>query len=438
MIHHRVNITSVINGGFGLGKLSDGRKVMVRHVLAGEEIDVSVSREKKSYLIGETENIITASPHRVSAPCEYYPTCGGCDLQHASYEHQLAIKQHIIVDLLARNPHLPPIPRSQVKECLPSPDEFNYRQRIRLHIHSGKIGFHKYRSSDVIQISHCPLAHRQINLALSELLEHKDFKDISSNADSLELLWNPVSNRVTLLFFLQRKPRPNDLNAAVRLEKSSELIERIFYKGDTFQLTPAAPADCDGLLGVSYNAPAISPGLFNWEVGAFCQVNLEQNTNLIKLVRSLANPSSEDEILDLFCGMGNFSIPLGLISRSVYGMEGQGAAIRCARLNSLHAGLENTTFKKIPIHLGCIELLNSMNVFDTIIVDPPRQGIPGLAESLGQLCKRKLIYISCDPATLVRDLGELCRENFSIRSIQPVDMFPQTHHIETVVLLEKN
>ncbi len=438
MIHHRVNITSIINGGFGLGKLSDGRTVMVRHALVGEEVDISINREKKSYLIGEVKNIITASPHRIKPLCNYYPACGGCDLQHTSYEQQLTIKKNIIIDLLTRSPLLNTFANTLVEDCLPSPEHFNYRQRIRLHIDSGRIGFNRHRSNDIIEIDRCPLANKQIDRVLPNLLNHSSFVYISSSAEEVEMLWNPLTDKVTLLFSLNRKPRPNDFNAAADLHGSTELIERIFFKGDSFQLTTGAPADCDALLGVSYKKYINGPSLFFWEVGGFCQVNLEQNTNLIKLVMSLTDTKYDDEILDLFCGMGNFSIPLAHNALSLVGMEGQGAAIRCARLNSLEAGLENTTFKKIPIHAGCKELLNSKKEFDTIIIDPPRQGIPGLAESISQLCKNRLVYISCDPATLVRDLGELCREHFSIKSIQPVDMFPQTHHIETIVLLEKN
>ena len=135
--------------------------------------------------------------------------------------------------------------------------------------------------------------------------------------------------------------------------------------------------------------------------------------------------------------MGNFSIPMAMTAKSVAGFEGQGSAIRSAKHNAQLAKLKNTRFSKRPIHRACEELLATGAFFDCVVLDPPRQGAPGLAESIGQICKKRLVYISCDPATLCRDLSDFSQHGFTITAIQPVDMFPQTHHIETVVLLEK-
>ena len=175
-----------------------------------------------------------------------------------------------------------------------------------------------------------------------------------------------------------------------------------------------------------------------WEVGGFCQVNLEQNQELIKTVLAYCNLKQDESVLDLFCGMGNFSIPLSYRAGSILGIEGQGSAIRSARKNSAAAGRDNTSFHKSPIHEYCRDLDAAGQQFDCIVADPPRQGVPGLAQNLAALTRKRLIYISCDPATLCRDLCNLLDQGFSINKIQPLDMFPQTHHIECVVLLEKN
>ncbi len=175
-----------------------------------------------------------------------------------------------------------------------------------------------------------------------------------------------------------------------------------------------------------------------WEVGGFCQVNLEQNRNLVDLVCKYAAVQPEETVLDLFCGAGNFSLPLAATARTLVGIEGQGAAIRSARRNSENAGFANTTFFKQPIQKACLELTAAGKRFDLLVIDPPREGIPGLATMVGGLCRNRLVYISCDPATLGRDLADLTSAGFRIAAIQPVDMFPQTHHIETVVLLEKH
>jgi 23S rRNA (uracil1939-C5)-methyltransferase len=175
-----------------------------------------------------------------------------------------------------------------------------------------------------------------------------------------------------------------------------------------------------------------------WEAGGFSQVNNDQNRVLIDCVTSLAAIDETSRVLDLFCGMGNFSLPLARRAAHVVGIENHGAAIRSARLNASRNNFENLTFRQATAVDGCRQLIEQAQSFDVIVCDPPRQGMPGLAALLGRLCNSRLIYVSCDPATLVRDCGELTAIGFRVTIIQPIDMFPQTHHIETVVLLEKN
>ena len=180
-----------------------------------------------------------------------------------------------------------------------------------------------------------------------------------------------------------------------------------------------------------------APLALSWEVGGFCQVNIAQNTALIDAVVDFCNPVGHESVLDLFCGMGNFSIPLATRAEELTGYEGQGSAIRSAKANAATAGLSNTRFFKSPVHTACEKLAGKNAEFDCVVIDPPRQGAPELAPHLAAICRKRMVYISCDPATLCRDLTQLSNEGFRITGIQPIDMFPQTHHIETVVLLEK-
>ena len=150
-----------------------------------------------------------------------------------------------------------------------------------------------------------------------------------------------------------------------------------------------------------------------------------------------ADTSPNDSILDLYCGMGNFAIPVAKKVKRVLGIESQGSAIRSGRKNCAYNGISNLTFQKSDVSEGCKRLVENRQSFDTIICDPPRQGMPGIAPLLRKLCRKKLIYVSCDPATMCRDLAALQVEGFTVLKIQPLDMFPQTHHIETVTLLEK-
>lgn len=444
MNKHSLIISKLINGGSGLGQLADGRVAMVRYVLPGEQVEIAAMEEKKSYLLGRLLTVSEPSKSRITPPCPYFGSCGGCDLQHGSYEEQLRVKREIVVDLLARQPggatgaDLP----CPVEATLPSPVTTGYRQRVRLWVKDHAVfAFRKYHSHDLVAIKRCLIAREEINEALAALAASPDCSRLLAHSLEVELLWNPASTKVTALFHLARKPRPADFAGAGKLTQSIPILERVFFAGEQFPLTAAAPAGCDNRMSVRYEAitgRGLTPLVISWEVGGFCQVNLEQNLSLIRLVCEFAAVEQHESVLDLFCGSGNFSIPLAAMARSLVGIEGQGAAIRGAKANCLAMGLTNTTFFKRPIHAACEELTGAGERFDCLVIDPPRQGIPGLAKQLHALCQSRLVYISCDPATLVRDLADLRQAGFTVTRIQPVDMFPQTHHIETVVLLEKN
>jgi len=440
-------IEKIINGGYGLARRENRQIILLRHVLPGETVKARILVEKQGFAEAVATEITEASAHRVIPPCPKYGTCGGCDLQCCDYEQQLLIKKGILQDLLRR------APRSELQQALPllaaplaSPRIFGYRQRLRLQIdEKGQPGFRRFHSHLCVPITTCLLARPELNQALEQLQTQAPFHRILGITTELELLLNPASSRVVCLFHLCRRPRPADMQQAAGLGKMLPLVEKVLFCGQDFQ--PCGPDTCKAedrgsseslqLLLPPFPGHTDTPISLSWEAGGFCQVNLEQNIQLIQTVLDFCRPGPGLSILDLFCGMGNFSIALALQSASLLGIEGQGSAIRCARKNSTQAGLTNTLFEKSPIHERCRTLVTEGRGFDCVVIDPPRQGAPGLARQLAALTNKRLVYISCDPATLCRDLGELTHAGFAIKKIQPVDMFPQTHHIETVVLLEK-
>ena len=434
----------MVNGGAGLSRLDDGRVVLVGKVLPDEKVIITITDEKSRYLSAEATVIEEAHPARIDPPCPWYGRCGGCDLQHCDYGQQLAIKTEILRDLYRRQFPEVPAGLALVRDTLPSPAQFGYRQRIRLQVDTaGRPGFLGLRSHRVVPVGYCLVARDELNTALAGLNKNSSFTRLLSNCREFELLFNPISSGVVCLFHLSRRPRPTDIRLAEELTGRVPLIERVFFQGADFPLTgPFGKTKNPETKVLQMQLPPFggqdSPLTLAWEVGGFCQVNLQQNERLIRRVLDVCPWQPGDRVLDLFCGMGNFSIPLAARIASLHGIEGQGSAIRSARLNSGNAGLTNTTFEKAPIHEACRRLAGEGRVFDCIIMDPPRQGVPGLARELTALTGRNLVYISCDPATLCRDLSALTVHGLTILDIQPLDMFPQTHHIETLVLLEKN
>ncbi|CAG36172.1 23S rRNA (uracil(1939)-C(5))-methyltransferase RlmD [Desulfotalea psychrophila] len=437
-----LTIEKVINGGYGLTKTDEGKIVLIPGTLPGEEIQTTIHQDKKGYATGKIKKIVTAHDGRITPPCPYIRNCGGCNLQHATAELQLEIKEAIVKESLTRSGK-PELAKASalIQAPIASPQDFFYRQRIRLHIDEyGRMGFRQHQSHDIIAIKKCLLASPQINEVLTALEEHEEHGEICQLASQLELILNPATEQVQLVYLLKRKSRPADTNRAKRLGEKIASVDCIYFIGENFPLQSAyckTPEE-GKVLSLDYKPQALAGKKISmqWEVNGFCQVNIKQNVQMIETVLAFADIRDEESVLDLFCGMGNFSIPLACQAKAVTGFEGQGSAIRSAKKNALNNGLDNCSFYQKPVHKACAELIADKRVYDCVIIDPPRQGAPELAGQLAKLCQKRLIYISCDPATLTRDLAELSKQGFQIKKIQPIDMFPQTYHIENVVLLE--
>ncbi len=443
-----IHIEKIVNGGYGFARLSTGQVALVRQVLPNERVIITTEEAKKNHLFGKLQQILQAHPARIPPPCRYYGQCGGCDLQHCDYATQLIIKKEIVADLLRRQSEEPV--RSAIDllaSPLPSPAAFAYRQRIRLQVGDrGLVGFHRFRSHEIIPIECCLLAGASINKTITALQKSNDGCRLCELSTEVELQENPLTGKTVCIFHFRRKVRPADVQSAKRFCTEEVEVERVFFIGADFPISGPYFDDREKDNEIMGNTFTVQypPGAttaqsvdLSWEAGGFCQVNLPQNRHLIETVVHFCQIKKSDTVLDLYCGMGNFSIPLAMRAKEVFGIEGQGSAIRSAEKNAAHAGLTNCRFLKSSVDSACLELAEQGRRFDCVVIDPPRQGIPGLAGRLAAVTVKQLVYISCDPSTLCRDLGELTNEGFTIGKIQPVDMFPQTHHIETVVLLLK-
>ncbi len=432
MVTQQFHIEKHVHGGFGLSHSLDGKVTLLEGVIAGETVTAKIYSQSKNLQKGRATQIIEQSPFRIQAPCKYYKQCGGCDFQHMTYPRQLQAKEEVIRDLLLRSGHKA-LSRAAENSITPLPasnNVFHYRQRIRLQVDGRQTpGFYKRRSNDCIAIDTCMLAQEEINDCLKTLLQQQTFLKLLKRTEAIELLLNPAGKKVTLLFHLSQKPRPADRQRAEFLVEECREIEHIFFHGSDFAPTGKA------VLSFSIDSQGKELSL-SWESGGFCQVNLHQNQKLIQTVLEYCDPAETDSVLDLFCGMGNFSIPLAQRAKTLTGIEGQGSAIRSAKANSNNAGQSNTHFFKRAVHDACTEMIKNGNRYDVVVIDPPRAGAPDLSSQLAQLTKKRLIYISCDPATLCRDLASLLDKGFRLIKLQPIDMFPQTHHIECVALLE--
>ncbi|MGI6655811.1 MAG: class I SAM-dependent RNA methyltransferase [Desulfobulbus sp.] len=435
-----LTIHKVIAGGKGLGRLEDGMVVMTTGVLPGETVTVRLAKKYRNHQEADLLRVVEPSDQRIDPPCPLYGRCGGCNLQHARPETQLTLKEAILRESLERA-HL---------ECdgifqpaLASPRGLGYRFRLRLHLdQQGQIGFHRSASNTVVPVQRCLLATEPLNQAIAGLIDQGLPQRLAGLVAAVELLQSPDDDRIILALEPRAATGPAQLSAL--LPGLSETADAVVFRpppGRTgeFPEVPAELSQSFSLFGRSWQ--------LRWDHRCFFQVNALQNPRLIaaalELIKTIETPPASGNAwnaLDLFCGAGNFSLPLGILGRTgarVTGIEANPHAVFWASRNAQEAGLADARFFAADVGKRLHALVKQQARFHTILFDPPRQGLGKAAALLPRLKARQIIAVSCDPATLARDLALLVQGGYRLRSIRAVDMFPQTHHIEAVALLER-
>jgi len=439
-------VEKVVAGGLGLGHRSDGMVVLVPGVLPGEQVRVRVRHRKKGFLEGDLLAVETASPDRVAPGCPLYGRCGGCDFQHASYPAQLRLKQDILAQHLVRGRLAASLVEAiaMLDEPLPSPRSLGYRLRLRLHVDKlGQVGFHRFHSHAVVPVGQCLIARDGINCVLAIVGTSPCLRDLFEHTSEFEILLSPAEDLCVLLLDFARKPRPADLamvrGAVQQLAGVNEVLLRVAGHG-LFSAEGLVQQMRDHAM-IRLTLPAgqgVAPVALAVEPGGFYQVNQEQNERLVGLLRDWAAVGKDQRVLDLFCGVGNFSLPLARVAGQVAGMDLQGAAVRSAIRNATLNGLNNAGFTKMEAAAGARRLVELGERFDLLLLDPPRGGCREVLPHVAALAPKTIIYISCDPATLTRDLGDLIGLGYSIKKMRLLDMFPQTSHLETMVMLRRD
>ena len=443
-ILHTLFIEKLVAGGLGLGRLAEGIIVLVRYVLPGEKVLVRELDRKKDYISAELQTVLAPSPDRITPPCPVYGRCGGCDLQHAGPAAQIRLKKAILTDSLQRAAeNILSDPSIIIEEPLAAPEQFGYRQRIRLQVDSrAHFGFYRHESHIVEPVAHCLLAGEGLNNVLRQLPASVSFNELVKHCSASELLFNPKGNNTVMLLHFLRKPRPADCSAAEDLVHATTGLAAVLMQVEGYGLyDPLARAFLASPPILSHNLTIGTVGAdftFSWEAGGFCQVNLAQNNNLVRLVLEMVADGPHDRVLDLYCGYGNFSLPAAKLGSEVLGIDTQNAAIRSAQRNARQNKIHNCSFNKSRVPAAVTSLVAAGKIFDTVILDPPRQGAPEIMALLPKLGPEKIVYISCNPATLSRDLASLIPGGYHLTRLVPVDMFPQTHHLESVALLERS
>jgi 23S rRNA (uracil1939-C5)-methyltransferase len=423
-------------GGNGVCRI-DGKVCFVPLSCPGDEVRLAVTSEKRSYLTARIIEIISPSPLRVTPPCPLFGSCGGCNWQHIAYSHQLAAKRNIHAETLWRGAR---VESERVGEAMPSPQEYGYRNRVQFKLHAGaaglQIGFFRNGTHFVEDAAQgCPIALPVINGALSSLRnvlasfpEPAAIPQINFECGAREA--------VATISYIGNN---NDAVARFFRERFSELppLSGIFLKAGRKSTLQKLYGDGYLAYPMSVAAPDSPPITLTFRPGGFSQVNSAQNLAILELVRRMAALGGHEHLLDLYCGNGNFSLPLARCVTSVTGLEGYGDSISAAQDNCRLNGVSNAEYVCADAAEGVARLAAAGRRFHTIILDPPRTGAADAIAGLCRLNPDKIIYISCDSSTLARDCGLLAGHGYCVAESVPLDMFPQTFHLESVTLLRK-
>lgn len=443
-----LTIEKLIYGGDGLARLhsdqqagepaSRGKTVFLPFVLADERVEASLISEKRGFARAELQRVIEPSPHRVQPTCPYFGACGGCHYQHASYEHQLEVKEKILRETLRRTARLELEHQIQIHPSPPS----NYRNRSRLQVHTGPpfaAGYYKTGSHALQPVEECPISSPLINRAIAALWRKGRAGDIPNGIREIEFFANADDTQLLVELSCQEDARRKDVRAFAEslLSDMAEIAGVVAFRNAEKGMQSAEKFLSVGSDHLIYRTQRSS---FRVTAGSFFQTNRFLIDQLIEIVTS---GESGELALDLYAGVGLFSTGLSDMRHIVsvessqtstadlsYNLPSKGEAIQASTEQYL-ARTPNSG----RVGTGAVLPHNSY-MPDLAVVDPPRSGLgERVVRLLAKLGAPRVTYVSCDPATLARDLVALLAGGYHIEETHLVDLFPQTYHLETVIKL---
>ncbi len=426
------NIESLSPEGRGVAHI-EGKVVFVDFALAGEVVEFKYTRISKKYDEARAVNILKPSADRVEPICAHFTVCGGCSMQHQEHEAQIVSKQDALMhqfEFLGQvkpNEILPPL-RGPLK---------HYRQKARLgvrYVHKKDkvlVGFREKGNSFLADIIECPVLHESVGLRISALCDL--LYDMQGRA-SIPQIEVAIDDTKTALVFRHLEPlSDSDRDALIDFAKQHDL---------QIMLQSAGPDSIEALW--PENPPALSYTLkdqqvsIDFQVNDFTQVNSEINQLMVSKALQMLELNKADKVLDLFCGLGNFTLAMARQCAEVTGVEGGLSMVVKARENALKNNIENAEFFAADLSKDITSELWLNKKYDKVLLDPPRSGAMEMLKYIGKLGAKRIVYVSCNPATLARDSHVLVHEHgYTLESAGVMDMFPHTTHVESIALFTK-
>ncbi|MBI4594179.1 MAG: 23S rRNA (uracil(1939)-C(5))-methyltransferase RlmD [Candidatus Rokubacteria bacterium] len=434
-------------GGEGVGRI-DGYVMFVRGGVPGDRLRVRVTETRARFGRGVVEAVASPSPHRVEAPCPYFGRCGGCRLQHLAYPAQLAFKEKQVRDCLERLGDTGPF---DLRPILPAPEAYGYRNKMEFTVAGAGgtpiVGLHEADRYDVVRdVERCLLQSDTMNALLDEMRRETRARGLS--------VYDQESGQGLLRFVTLREGRHtgdamvNIVAAAPDVEGLTPVAERLRQRVPSItsvvlnvnakKAAVAVGTEEHVLVGQDHITESLGGLEFQVSANSFFQTNTRQAERLFELVAGACELGGGETVIDLYSGTGAISLLLARRCRRVYGIEVAAAAVADAVRNARANRIENCTFLAGEVRHVLPALVADGVRAEVVVADPPRAGFhPKALSALVALGPARFVYVSCNPATLARDIGDLTRQAYRLEWVQPVDMFPQTPHIEAVARLRR-
>jgi len=444
--NYEIIIKDYSHQGEGIGRVNNFT-VFVPGAIFGEKVKVKITEAKKNFARGQLEEIILASPHRTKPLCPVYHLCGGCHLQHLAYEKQLEMKKEIVENALNRigSQNIKALPVLGMK------NPWRYRNKGHFQVNQEKgrvrLGFYRAGSYDFVPAAECVLFSMQINRLVSYLEDQLSLQKVTvynsktgeGNLRNVLIRESRSTGEIMIVFFTKEDNLGFDQNVLNDLVRTFPQVVSIYQNINRNPKAVLLGKDFRILKGEPDLEDAIGPFKFKISPQSFFQVNAVQAEILNEKVLEYANLSGEETVIDSYCGTATISIYVAKQAEKVYGIEVEKSAVRDAKINCELNGISNLKLFTGKAEERLYKWRRSGEEIHLIIVDPPRRGCSlKVLKGIIKVKPSKIIYISCNPATLARDLKYLTKDDdYKLKKVLPIDMFPQTGHIECIASLER-
>ncbi|MGY4004166.1 23S rRNA (uracil(1939)-C(5))-methyltransferase RlmD [Aeromonas sanarellii] len=410
----------------GVGR-HQGKAIFVEGALPGERIQARIIDDKKHYAHGALQQVLTPAANRIAPFCDHYRECGGCSAQHLGEADQQAVKEAGLVSLFERLGNI----QAPALDPVLTGESHAYRRVCRLAIKFDKngrctrVGFRRRQSNDLVEIAGCPVLAAPLSALIAPLRDCLNRLKSQRELGHAEL----IQAEQGIMMLLRHTGRPNEADRALLIEFAQAQGIDFYLQAADDRIEPLRQQ-----FALDYTLDGLS---LAFAPGDFIQVNGPINQRMVEQALAWLGATRDDKVLDLFCGIGNFTLPLARQAREVVGVEGELAMVARAEENARRNGITNARFYKADLSGDIVGMSWAREGFDLVLLDPARPGALEVMSHVVALAPKRVVYVSCNPVTLARDSRVLVQGGYRLTRLGMLDMFPHTGHLESMALLER-